>query len=165
MGDSMAVRGGVYPESGLEDLTICHPLSHGSDFNSCILFTSTRLLKHFSDKHWSLHNQVYPHNITTGYFQKETGEIKFQIDSPVSTNYTLDVFAINPAGAAQTSVFSTTVHGNKYYQFSLDLSSIYIKNRDISLRVVIGNEYTSYIQLTVTRSYLPYALDFMFYSS
>ena len=109
--------------------------------------------------------KVYPHNITTGYFQKETGEIKFQIDSPVSTNYTLDVFAINPAGAAQTSVFSTTVHGNKYYQFSLDLSSIYIKNRDISLRVVIGNEYTSYIQLTVTRSYLPYALDFMFYSS
>lgn len=109
--------------------------------------------------------KVYPANISVGTFQSSSGEIKFQIDSQKYENYTLDVLALEHGHEQWVSVYSTTVHGNLYYQFSTDLPSPYISNGSIFIELEINGGVPSYVHLSVKKTSLPYILDAMFYSS
>ena len=109
--------------------------------------------------------KVYPANISTGTFQSNTGDIKFQVDSQIVGNYTINLLALAPSSGQWIKVYSSTVHGNLYYQFSTELPFKYLDNGTITLEIEINGVSSPLIHLSVKQTILPYLLEIMFYSS
>lgn len=109
--------------------------------------------------------KVYPANISTGTFQSNTGDIKFQVDSQTVGNYTINLLALAPSSGQWIKVYSSTVHGNPYYQFSTELPFKYLDNGTITLEIEINGVSSPLIHLSVKQTILPYLLEIMFYSS
>lgn len=109
--------------------------------------------------------KVYPANISTGTFQSNTGDIKFQVDSQIVGNYTINLLALAPSSGQWIKVYSSTVHGNLYYQFSTELPFKYLDNGTITLEIEINGVSSPLIHLSVKQTILPYLLELMFYSS
>lgn len=125
--------------------------SHQPSYSNTLLFSSG-----------NRHVKAYPENLSIGYFQSQSGEIKFQVDSANGTPFSVRLMA-NESG--WTVVYSARVIGYKYYQFSIDLPVSFINQGRIELELVINNETHTYFELSASRTLLPYALDIMFYSS